>query len=114
MKNSTYKIQDWFEHPDFGVIISIASSELDKLSEDEIKNKIGILIAILDRETQQKKWIQVSNIEIATSIVDKKNVHICLGDLIKLSEIKPNSSIVLLDEEENIEVAEKPYESRIR
>ena len=113
MKNLNYKILDSFEHPSRGVIVSIASPELDKLSEDEIKNKIGILTAIFDAETQQKEWIQVSNIEIATSIIDKKNVHICLGNLIKLSEIKPNSSIVLLDEEEKTEVAEEYSRTRI-
>ena len=114
MKNSTYKMQDWFEHPDFGVIVSIANLELDELSDDEIRNLVGDRVAILDTDSQEKKWIEVSDIEIASSIIDKKNVHICLGRSIKLSEIKPNSSIVLLDEEEKIKVAEKPYESRIR
>ena len=95
MKNLNYKIQDWFEHPNFGVIVSIANPELDKLSDDKIKNLVGDCIAILDVETQQKKWTQVSQVEVSTSIIDKKNINICLGSSIKLSDIKPNSNIVL-------------------
>ncbi len=95
MKNLNYKIQDWFEHPNFGIIVSIANPQLDKFSKDEIKGLVGDCIAILDAETQQKKWIQVSQVEVSTSIIDKKNVHICLGNSIKLSDIKPNSDIVL-------------------
>ena len=110
MKNSNYKIQDWFEHPNFGVIVSIANPELDQLSKGEIKDRIGNLIAILNNDTQEKKLIEVYQVEVSTSIIDKKNVHICLGNLIKLSDIKPNSSIVLLDEELNIEGRDKPYE----
>ena len=95
MKNLNYKIQDWFEHDKFGVIVSIASPELDKLSNDEIKNIVGNRVAILDTDSQEEKWIEVSDIEIASSIIDKKNIHICLGNSIKLSDIKPNSDIVL-------------------
>jgi hypothetical protein len=95
MKNLTYKMQDWFEHDKFGVIVSIANPELDKLSNDEIKNLVGEQVAILDTNSQTKKWAKVSEIEIANSILDKKNVNICLGNSIKLSDIKPNSNIVL-------------------
>lgn len=104
MKNLNYKIQDWFEHPNFGVIVSIANPELDKLSDDKIKNLVGDCIAILDVETQQKKWTQVSQVEVSTSIIDKKNVHICLGNSIKLSDIKPSSGIILNPKQETIEV----------
>ena len=103
MENLNYKIQDWFEHPDFGVIISIANPELDQLSKDEIKDLVGDCIAILDTETQQERWIQVSQVEVSTSIIDKKNINICLSNSIKLSEIKPSSSIVLNLKLKNIE-----------
>ncbi len=95
MKNLNYKIQDWFEHPDFGIIVSIANPELDKLSNDEIKNIVGDRVAILDTNSHEKKWAKVSEVEIASSIIDKKNVNICLGNSIKLSDINPNSNIVL-------------------
>lgn len=95
MKNLNYKIQDWFEHPDFGVIVSIANPELDKLSNNEIKNLVGDRVAILDTNSHEKKWAKVSEIEIASSIIDKKNVSISLGNSIKLSDIKPNSDLVL-------------------
>ena len=103
MKNLNYKIQDWFEHPDFGIIVSITNPELDKLSKDEIKDIVGDCIAILDAETQQEKWIQVSQVEVSTSIIDKKNVHICLGNSIKLSDIKPDSDIIFATKEERKE-----------
>ena len=103
MKNLNYKIQDWFEHPNFGIIVSIANPELDQLSKDEIKDLVGDCIAILDAKTQQERWIQVSQVEVSTSIIDKKNVHICLGNSIKLSEIKPSSSIVLNLKQKDIE-----------
>ena len=60
MKNLNYKIQDSFEHPDFGVIVSIANPELDKLSKDEIRNLIGEQVAILDSTSSEKKWAKVS------------------------------------------------------
>ncbi len=95
MKNLNYKIQDYFEHDKFGIIVSIASPELDKLSNNEIKKLVGDRVAIQDSTSHQKKWAKVSEIEIANSIIDKKNIHICLGSSIKISDIKPNSDIVL-------------------
>ena len=98
MKNLNYKIQDWFEHDKFGVIVSIASPDLDKLADDEIKNILGDRVAILDSNSHQKKWARVSRIEIANSIIDKKNVSVCLGNSIELSDIKPNSDLILSKE----------------
>ncbi len=51
MKNSTYKIQDWFELQDLGVVVSIANPELDELSDDEIRNLVGDRVAILDTDS---------------------------------------------------------------
>ncbi|MDJ0746930.1 MAG: hypothetical protein QNJ32_26795 [Xenococcaceae cyanobacterium MO_167.B27] len=90
-----YKIQDWFEHDKFGVIVSIASPELDKLSNDEIKNLVGDCVVIKNTDSQETKQAQVFDISISNSIIDKKNVNISLGNSIKLSDIKPNSDIVL-------------------
>jgi hypothetical protein len=104
MKDLNYKIQDWFEHDKFGVIVTIASPELDRLSNDEIRNLVGNRVTILDSTSDQKKWAEVSEIEIANSIIDQKNIHICLGNSIKLSDIKPNSGITLNPKQETIEV----------
>ena len=54
MKNLNYKIQDRFQHHEFGVIVSIASPELDELSDNKIKNLIGDYIAILDTDSKKK------------------------------------------------------------
>ena len=73
MKNLNYEIQDWFELPNVGVIVNIANSELDRLSDDEIKNLVGDSVAILDTNSHIKKRAIVSRIEIANSIIDKKS-----------------------------------------
>ena len=103
MRDLSYRIQDWFQHDKFGVIISIANPELDRLSNNKIKNLVGDRVAILDSTSDEKKWAKVSEIEIANSIIDKKNIHICLGSSIKLSDIKPNSDIIFIPKQENIE-----------
>lgn len=90
-----YKIQDWFEHPDVGVIVSIANPKLDKLSNDEIENLVGDSVVIKNTDSQKTKQAKVFDIRITNSIIDKKNVNICLGNSIRLSDIKPNSDIVL-------------------
>ena len=98
MKNLNYKIQDWFEHPDVGVIISIANPKLDKLSNDEIRNLVGDCVVIKSTDSQKTKQAKVSDIRITNSIIDKKNINICLGNSINLSDIKPNSNLVLSKE----------------
>ena len=103
MKNLNYKILDWFEHDKFGVIVSIASPELDKLSNDEIKDLVGDCVVIQNTDSQDRKLAKVFDLSIANSIIDKKNVNISLGNSIKLSEIKPSSSIVLNLKLKNIE-----------
>ncbi len=100
MNNLNYKIQDWFQHDKFEVIVSIASPDLDKLSNDEIKNLISDRLIIQDSDSYTKKCVKVSKIKIASSIIDKKNVSICLGNSIELSDIKPNSDIVLTTQKE--------------
>lgn len=98
MKNLNYKIQDWFEHPDVGVIISIANPKLDELSNDEIRNLVGDCVVIKNTDSQKNKQAKVFDIRITNSIIDKKNINICLGNSIKLSNIEPNSNLVLSKE----------------
>ena len=98
MKNLNYKIQDWFEHPNVGVIISIANPKLDKLSNDEIRNLVGDCVVIKNTDSQETKQAKVFDIRITNSIIDKKNINICLGNSIKLSNIEPNSNLVLSKE----------------
>ena len=98
MKNLNYKIQDWFEHPNVGVIISIANHKLDKLSNDEIRNLVGDCVVIKNTDSQKTKQAKVFDIRITNSIIDKKNINICLGNSIKLSNIEPNSNLVLSKE----------------
>ncbi len=96
------KILDYFEHPKFGVIVSTANPEFDNLSNDEIKKRIGDEIIILDADSHKKKSVKVSGIELANSLIGKKNINICLSDSIKLSDITPNSEILREQDPETI------------
>jgi hypothetical protein len=89
------KILDYFEHPQFGVILSTAALEFNCLSDDEIKKRVGDKIIILDANSHELKSLKVSKVEIATSLVGKKNINICLSDSIKLSDLKLGSEIRL-------------------
>ena len=100
------KILDYFEHPKFGVIVSTANPEFDNLSNDKIQQLIGDEIVILDADSQSKKSVKVSRIDIATSLIGKKNINICLSDSILLSDIKPNSEFLLLSEADTIQLAD--------
>jgi hypothetical protein len=43
-------------------------------------------------------FVKVKNIDIATSLIGKKNINICLSDSVKLSDIQPISQLLLLSE----------------
>lgn len=92
------KILDYFEHPKLGVIVSTANPKLDNLSNEEIQKLIGDEIVIFDADSQEKKSVKVSLVDIATSLIGKKNINICLSDAIKLSDIKLDSEIILMSE----------------
>jgi hypothetical protein len=92
------KILDYFEHRELGVIVSTTNPEFDNLANDEIKKIIGDEIVILDGDSLNQKSVKVSSIEIATSLIGKKNLNLCLDNSISLSELKPDSSIQLISE----------------
>lgn len=106
------KILDYFEHPRFGVIISSTDSKFDNFSDDEIKKRIGDTIVLVSNSHQRKfvnstppetgeacvHFVKVKNIDIATSLIGKKNINICLSDSVKLSDIQPISQLLLLSE----------------
>ena len=92
------KILDYFQHPKFGVIVSIAHPKFDNLSNDEIQEIIGEKIVIFEADSQSKKSVKVSRIDIAPSLIGQKNINICLSDSIKLSDIKLDSEIILMSE----------------
>ena len=100
------KILDYFEHPQFGVIVSTANPEFDNLPNEEIKKRIGNEISILDADDYKKKSVKVKSIDIATSLIGKKNINICLSDSIKLSDINPGASLLLLSEADTTQLAD--------
>jgi len=92
------KILDYFQHPKLGVIVSTANPKFDNLSNEEIQKIIGDEIVIFDADSQKKKSVKVSLVDIATSLIGKKNINICLSDAIKLSDLKLGSEIILMSE----------------
>lgn len=92
------KILDYFIHPKLGVVVTTANPKFDGLSNDNIEKIIGDKIFLLDADSQEKKSVKVFRIDIATSLIGKKNINICLSDSIKLSDIKRNSEFLLLSE----------------
>ena len=100
------KILDYFQHPKFGGIVSIAHPKFENLSNDEIQEIIGEKIVILEADSQSKKSVKVSRIDIATSLIGQKNINICLSDSIKLSDLKPNSELLLLSEADTTQLAD--------
>ncbi|MGL6338534.1 MAG: hypothetical protein ACRC80_05255 [Waterburya sp.] len=92
------KILDYFEHPSLGIIISTTNPEFDNLSNEEIKELIGDEIIIWDKDSSSRKSVKVSSIDIATSLIGKKNLNLCLSNSISYSELKLNSSIQLMSE----------------
>ena len=102
------KILDYFEHPQWGVIVSTANPQFDHLSNEQIQLLIGDEIVILDPDSREKKSVKVSRIEIATSLIGKKNINLCLSDSILLSDLKPNSEFLLLSDAESIKLAGIP------
>ena len=100
------KILDYFEHPQFGVIVSTINPEFDNLPDEEIKKRIGNEIFILDADDYKKKSVTVKSIDIATSLIGKKNINICLSDSIKLSDINPRTSLILLSEADTTQLAD--------
>lgn len=102
------KILDYFEHPQWGVIVSTANPEFDNLSNDKIQHLIGDEIVILDPDSMEKISVKVARIEIATSLIGKKNINICLSDSILLSDLKANSELLLLSEADTTQLTSTP------
>nr|WP_211184412.1 hypothetical protein [Paenibacillus lemnae] len=82
-----------FESKNEGTILVGTDKHLDQLTHPEIKELIGeeILIRGLDN---QEIPLQVSSIQISTSMADKKNVGICVGKSIAPNDIEVGSIIL--------------------
>lgn len=73
-----FKISGTFEIQNKGIIIGGVNPELDELNHGEIKDLIGESILVIDLEGNKHIYNVVSS-QISTSIINKKNIGICVG-----------------------------------
>jgi hypothetical protein len=87
------QILDFFELPGLGVIISGTNSDLDSLSNEQIEKYIGneVLIQKADNSLIEVDGVKV---DIGTSLIGRKNIHICLAENIKLSDLERNATVL--------------------
>jgi hypothetical protein len=87
------QICDMLELPGLGVIISGTNSELDSLTNEQIEKYIGneVLIQKADNSSIVVDGVKV---DIGTSLIGRKNIHICLAESIKLSDLERNAIVL--------------------
>lgn len=85
-------IIDKFKLPDLGVVISGVNPNLDKVENEKIKKLIGKNIIIRKPSGNEIK-ARVEGIDVASSLVGKKNISIQLGDNITLEDLEVNSTV---------------------
>ena len=79
-----------------GIIIVGINPEFDALSIPEIKKIIGNYIIVKNPSSELK--LEVKSTQISNSLIDKKNIGICLGDYVKIEELKIGSYVYTYDE----------------
>jgi hypothetical protein len=86
------EITDIFELPEHGVIISGVNPELDSLSKAEIKKLIGRRVTIRFPEEGETE-LEVKDIDAPSSLIGRKNIQICLGFSVNVSDLKVGSTV---------------------
>jgi hypothetical protein len=86
------QILDLFELPGLGLVISGTNSNLNDLTNDQIKKYVGneVLIKKSDNSSVEISDIKV---DIGTSLIGQKNINICLPDGFKASELEANATV---------------------
>ncbi|MBU9709523.1 hypothetical protein KSP24_21705 [Paenibacillus sp. AK121] len=86
-----------FELKDEGTIIVGTNKELDHLTYPEIKKIIGNKILIKNTD-QNETVLNVSSIQISTSMAERKNIGICIGKLVSPDLVQVGASIYSLED----------------
>ncbi|KAF6561211.1 hypothetical protein G9G63_20885 [Paenibacillus sp. EKM202P] len=86
-----------FESKDEGTIIVGTNKELDHLTYPEIKKIIGNKILIKNTD-QNETVLNVSSIQISTSMAERKNIGICIGKLVSPDLVQVGASIYSLED----------------
>ncbi len=87
-----FKISGSFEVKNKGIFIGGVNPELDHLSDGKIKELIGESILVIDSE-DNKHVFDVVSFQISTSLINKKNIGICVGFPVNVEFLK-NGAIV--------------------
>ncbi|GAA0137052.1 hypothetical protein YSY43_38930 [Paenibacillus sp. YSY-4.3] len=91
-----FEISGYFEVMNKGTVIGGVNPELDKLDHGTIKELIGESIIIIDSE-DNKHMFDVVSFQISTSLINKKNIGICIGFPENIDFLK-NGAIVYSNE----------------
>ncbi|MEC0181735.1 hypothetical protein P4H61_09500 [Paenibacillus peoriae] len=86
-----------FESKDEGTIIVGTNKELDHLTYPEIKKIIGDKILIKNAD-KNEVILNVSSIQISTSMAERKNIGICIGKLASPDLVQVGASIYSLED----------------
>ncbi|MFD0671904.1 hypothetical protein [Cohnella sp. GCM10027633] len=73
-----FTITGYFKVENIGIVIGGVNPEFDHMSHREIKALIGTSILVIDSDNNKHIFDVVSS-QISTSIVNKKNIGICVG-----------------------------------
>nr|WP_246120585.1 hypothetical protein [Cohnella terricola] len=87
-----FEISGYFEVKNKGIVIGGVNPELDNLSYGKIKEMIGESVLVIDSEDNEQVFEAVS-IQISTSIINKKNIGICIGFPRNIGVIKNGSKV---------------------
>lgn len=79
-----------------GIILVGINPELDSLSIPEIKKIIGNYILVKNSVNEFK--LEVKSTQISNSLIDKKNIGICVGNSVEIEELKVGSYVYACDE----------------
>ncbi|MBE3650490.1 hypothetical protein [Paenibacillus polymyxa] len=85
-----------FESKDEGTIIVGTNKELDHLTYPEIKKIIGDKI-LIKNANQNEVILNVSSIQISTSMAERRNIGICIGKLASPDLVQVGASIYSLE-----------------
>ena len=85
-------IIDKFKISDLGVVISGVNTNFDTLEKEKIEKLIGKSIIIRNPNGSEIK-VKVKGIDIASSLIGKKNISIHLEDTIQLENLEVNSTV---------------------
>ncbi len=85
-------INDVFELPGHGVILSGTNPDMDAMSKEDIHLKIGKTVIVRLPDGQERN-LEVKEIDAPSSLIGKRNINISIGHALKVSDLQLGSSV---------------------